>query len=441
MKQILSTTIILLLLLTSVTSSVTAREKKLQSLQEIRSLLLSKRILSAEQNRQISTYFLNRYKKQNVDLSKGMHRCIVERTKDGGGYGGWFLKATAESKPTIYAEKQRHWTMRKLGETGYFAWVEKFPNFSSVHWRYEINGKRTPIGRFNRFGFESYEWTKDSKKQKGVPEGKLIAMPKHTSKITYPGSARDWWVYVPAQYKKGTAVRLMVFNDGRGYCHGEGNACIVMDNLIHQKKIPVMIALFIQPGDIASKQKGGKSYRNRSNEYDTCTAQFATFLEKEIFPIVYEKYTISKKPEDHAIVGASSGGSCAFTAAWHRPDLFRRVISFVGSFCDFRHVDDYPSHLKKKNNIPLDKFGPWKTAHDYPGLIRKTDPPKPIKVFLQDGDNDLDNKLGNWFLNNERMAAALEHAGYDFKFVAGHGMHSSRHGKAILPECIEWVWK
>jgi poly(3-hydroxybutyrate) depolymerase len=433
---------LLLILLASVSHPIAnAGEQKIKTLQEIRALLLSKRILSTDQNQQISTFFLNHYKKQNVDLSKGMHRCIIQKTKDGGGYAGWFLKATAESHPSIYAEKQRHWKMRQLGTTGYFTWVVKFPNFSSVHWRYEINGKRSPVGGNNRFGFESYEWLADSKKQEDVPVGKLIPMSKHTSKIVYPGSARDWWVYVPVQYKKGTPAKLVVFNDGSAYCHGEGSACIVMDNLIHKKKIPVMIALFIQPGDIVSQVPGGKSVRNRSNEYDTCTAQFATFLEKEIFPIVYEKYDISKNPVDHAIVGASSGGSCAFTAAWHRPDLFRRVISFVGSFCDFRSIDDYPSHLQKKNNIPLDQFGPWKTAHDYPGLIRKTDPPKPIKVFLQDGDNDLDNKLGNWFLNNERMATALEFSGYDFKFVAGHGMHSHRPGKAILPVCMEWVWK
>jgi len=136
--------------------------------------------------------------------------------------------------------------------------------------------------------------------------------------------------------------------------------------------------------------------------------------------------------------GASSGGSCAFTAAWHRTDLFQKVISFVGSFCDFRGINDYPS--RKNNTIPVDQFGPWKTAHDYPGLIRKTYPPKPLKVFLQDGDNDLDNTLGNWFLNNERMAAALAYSGYDHWFVTGHGIHSSHHGKAVLPEALVWIW-
>lgn len=375
---------------------------------------------------------------QKIDLTKGTHKCVIQWTGDGGGFAGWYMKAPVGSKVTIYAEKGRSWVMQPLGKTGYYVYAKKFPNFSSVHFRYDIDGKRLPMGGGNRFGFESYEWSKDSLPQDGVPKGKLVKMPKHVSKRVYPGAERDWWLYIPSQHKPSTKpAKLMVFNDGRGYCQGDGNATIVLDNLIHQKKIPVCVAVFIQPGEYPKKKETWLR-KNRSNEYDTCTNQFAEFLEKEILIRIYRKYNISREADDHVIVGASSGGSCAFTAAWHRPDLFRRVISFVGSFCDFRGINDYPS--MEKNEIPKDKFGPWKTGHDYPGLIRKTEPPKPLKVFLQDGDNDLDNVLGNWFLNNERMAAALAFSGYDYKFVPGHGQHSSRHGKALLPECIEWIW-
>lgn len=388
--------------------------------------------------KQILDFFLKRYQKEK-DLTKGTHRHLLQKTDDGGGYAGWFLKADPDAKIIIYAENNRQWPMIALGNSGYFARVEKFPNFSAAHYRYSINGRRLPTGRYNRFGFESYKWEPESLRQKGVPQGKLIPMPAFKSTKHYPKTVRDWWVYVPAQYSKMSApAKLIVFTDGRGYCHGDGNATIVLDNLIHAKKVPVSIAVFINPGVIPASSKGKPDYRNRSNEYDTCTAQYATFLDEEMLPVIRKQYRISDKPEDHVICGASSGGSCAFTAAWHRTDLFQKVISFVGSFCDFRGINDYPS--RTKNTIPLDQFGPWKTAHDYPGLIRKQDPPKPIKTFLQDGDNDLDNKLGNWFLNNERMAAALAYSGYDYWFVTGHGIHSSRHGKAVLPAALVWIW-
>ena len=116
------------------------------------------------------------------------------------------------------------------------------------------------------------------------------------------------------------------------------------------------------------------------------------------------------------------------------------MISFVGSFCDFRPLEAYPVYGSERSN-EKDVFGRWKTAHDYPALIRKTDPRRQMKVFLQDGKNDLDNRLGNWFSNNERMASALAYAGYEYRFVAGKGMHSKRHGMAILPEILVWIWQ
>ncbi len=407
-----------------------------QNLEEISKLLEEPK--NEENQKQVLDFFHKRYQTEK-DLTRGTHRHLIQKTDDGGGYAGWFLKADPEAKVIIYAENNRQWPMISLGDSGFFARVERFPNFSAAHYRYSINGRRLPAGRYNRFGFESYEWKPESLPQAEVPKGTLTQMPPFESTRHYPGTVRNWWVYVPAQYSKASsAAKLVIFTDGRGYCHGEGNATIVLDNLIHAKKIPVSIAVFINPGVFPAKSKGKKEVRNRSNEYDTCTAQYATFLDEEMLPVVRKQYRISEKPEDHVICGASSGGSCAFTAAWHRPDQFQKVISFVGSFCDFRGINDYPS--PKKNTIPLDQFGPWKTAHDYPGLIRKQDPPKPIRVFLQDGDNDLDNKLGNWFLNNERMAAALAYSGYDYWFVTGHGIHSSRHGKAVLPDALVWIW-
>ncbi|TWT55397.1 enterobactin/ferric enterobactin esterase [Thalassoglobus neptunius] len=389
--------------------------------------------LDAATATEIADYIRNRYKGQ--DLSRGRHRTLIQRTESGGGIALWVLEAPATDNVSVVAEKDRRWQMRRLPETGLWVWTEEFPNFSSVHFRFDVNGKRIGGGREGRFGFESYEWQPESLEQPGTPKGILTKMPSHTGKTYFPGVQRDWWVYVPAQYQPNPnqPAKLIVFNDGGGFIRGEGNACTVLDNLIHLRKIPVMIAVFVNPG----KMPGGGS--NRGNEYDTCTPRFATFLDEELLPIVREKYTISDDPWDHAICGSSSGASCAFTAAWHRNDLFQRVISFVGSYCDFRGLQDYPQY-GDQHLLDGNKFGPWKTAHDYPALIRKTDPRKQIKIFLQDGENDLDNQLGNWFENNQRMASALNYAGYDYWFVAGQGMHSKKHGMSLLPEILVWLW-
>ena len=395
--------------------------------------LYKKENLSDSEQKSLIKFSENRFKK--VDLKKGDHRPIIQKHDDGGGTAAWFLKADSGAKVEIFAEKNRHWPMKEIGTSGIYFAAEKFPNMTSVHFRYSVNGVRFKHGKNHRFGFESYEWLPDSLKQDGVPEGKLIAMGKYKATDEfYKGTERMWWIYVPAQYKKDTPAKLIVFNDGGGFIKGDGNACTVMDNLIHKGKMPVTIGVFINPGTIP--RNGKDPINNRGNEYDTCTPKYANFLEKEILPQVFDKYNISKKAEDHAIAGSSSGASCAFTAAWHRNDLFTRVISYVGSYCDFRPTRDYPLAEGDKS-----EYGPFKTAHDYPALIRKTVPNKNMRIFLQDGENDLDNTLGNWFQNNLRMEAALAFAGYKHKTAWGKGMHSKRHGQAILPIIMEWIWK
>ncbi len=392
--------------------------------------------ISASDVAEITAFIRTKY--PQTDLSQGAHRQLVENTADGGGVALWALQAPRDAKVKVHAEKQREWPMQRLGDSDLWVATAKFPNFTSVHYRYEVNGVRLSLGKDNRFGFESYEWLPESQVQPGVPTGELIDMGIHTAAAFFPGTTRKWWVYVPQQYDASVPTRWMVFNDGAGFCKGDGNACTVFDNLIHQQKIPPVIAIFIDPGELPPARAGGEPISNRGNEYDTCTRRYADFLEAEILPLVSARYNLSKAASDHAICGSSSGGSCAFTAAWHRNDLFGRVVTFVGSYCDFRRVDDYPL---ADGSRPNGEFGPWKTAHDYPGLIRKTEPRRNIRIFLQDGENDLDNQLGNWFLNNERMAAALDYAGYEYRFVAGKGMHSKKHGMSILPEILVWLWQ
>jgi enterochelin esterase-like enzyme len=256
----------------------------------------------------------------------------------------------------------------------------------------------------------------DSNYQTGVPRG-TVTKAEWRSAI-FPGTVRDYFVYVPAQYRPDTPAAVMVFQDGGSYVDvtGDVRAPIVMDNLIHQCRIPVMIGLFINPGTFPPVAPGKDPISNRSFEYDTLSDQYVRFLLEEMFPMLGETYRLTSESGGRAICGASSGGICAFNAAWERPDVFHKVLSHVGSFADIRG------------------------GHVYPNRVRKT-PPKPIRVFLQAGAADLDCAWGHWGLANLEMAAALQFAGYDYRLEYGDGEHNYKHGGVLLPESMEWLWR
>lgn len=258
--------------------------------------------------------------------------------------------------------------------------------------------------------------SKDSIRDPNVPKGK-VTKHIHESKI-FEGTKREYWLYVPDQYCPSTPSNLIIFQDGHAMLKEDGDVRvpIVLDNLIAKGDLPPTIAIMINPGHRGDKfpESRWKS-NNRSYEYDSLGDKYARFLLEEIIPDIKEKYTISDRPEDRAIVGASSGGICAFTVAWERPEAFGKVYSMIGSFTNIRG------------------------GHVYPSWIRKT-APKPVKVFLQDGSNDLDNTHGHWPLANEQMAAALNFMGWDHKFVYDDGKHNLKHGGALLPEALRWLW-
>ena len=268
---------------------------------------------------------------------------------------------------------------------------------------------------------DDYKLGPDSMVKKGVPQGEVTRF-RHKSDV-FPKTERDVAVYVPKQYDGKTPACVMVFQDGvSSYANPKGSyvAPIVMDNLIHKNEIPVMVGIFIDPGsyDMKGGKNGGPDRKNRSFEYDTLSDQYARFLEKEILPTVTEKFKLNlrKDAAGRGIGGASSGGICAFTVAWERPDLFSKVLSHIGSFTNIRGGDRYP------------------------GIIRKADK-KHIRVFLQDGSNDLDNQAGNWYLANLQMEKALQFKKYDHKTVWGDGGHTGKHGGAILPDSMRWLWR
>ncbi len=287
---------------------------------------------------------------------------------------------------------------------------------------------------------DDYKIGPDALPQPGVPQGKVT---KHTwkSKI-FAGTTRDWWIYVPAQYDGTTPAAVMVFQDGDGCVSPNGSirVPIVFDNLIHKKQMPVTIGIFINPGGLDSaKDEKARARGNRSFEYDTLSDQYARFLLEEILPEVGKSYKLTDDPERRAIQGNSSGGICAFTVAWERPDAFRKVVSYIGSFTSI-------AYRPAANGQPMRPGGDL-----YPTLIRKN-PIKPIKIFLQDGSNDLNNSHGSWFLANQQMLAALLWANanaderkntgarYQVKHEWGDGAHNGKHGGAIFPDVMRWLW-
>lgn len=266
------------------------------------------------------------------------------------------------------------------------------------------------------FAADQYTFGPDSARQPNVPTGKLT---QHQWKSQiFPGTLRDYWVYLPAQYKPDTPAAVMVFQDGAGVVKEDGNwrIPIVFDNLIHKGEMPVTIGIFIDPGVLPPPSSSQQGRFNRSYEYDGLTDRYARFLIEEILPEVGKTYKLTNDPNLRAIAGSSSGGIAAFTAAWHRPDYFRRVMSFIGSYTNLRGGDIWAN------------------------LIRKMEP-KPLRIYLQDGRNDQNIWAGNWFAGNQTMHSALAYAGYDTTFVIGDEEHNMKHGGAIMPDALRWLWK
>lgn len=255
----------------------------------------------------------------------------------------------------------------------------------------------------------------DSQRQDGVPEGAIRTF-RHTGEAggVWPGVARDVHVYTPAQYEPAAPGNLLVVQDARLYLGEPVFAPIVLDNLIARGDIPPTIAVFVEPGDLPSDDAGQHS--NRSREYDTLSDDYVRFVIEELLSAALDGASVSDDPSRRAMMGMSSGGICAFNAAWERPDQFGRVVSHVGSFTNIRG------------------------GHVFPSLIRARTA-RPIRVFVQDGAADVDLEWGNWPVANHDMAAALKFRGYDYRFEFGLGAHDLRHGGAIFPQTLRWMWR
>ena len=255
-----------------------------------------------------------------------------------------------------------------------------------------------------------YPLTADSERHQDVPQGRVESS-KLTSAKWFPGTVRDMRIYVPAQYDPSKPACVLVMQDGGGF-----RAETVMDNLIAKGEIPVTIGIYLTPGVVPAANEKSLPRYNRSWEYDSPTDTYAKFLIDEVLPAVGKKYNLSKDPNDHAICGGSSGGIAAFTAAFFRPDAFRRVISFIGSYTDLRG------------------------ATNYGALVRKFEP-KPLRIFQQDGKNDQDIYSGSWPIGNTDLAAGLKFARYDALMTWGEGQHDGVQSTAIFPDALRFIWK
>jgi len=256
--------------------------------------------------------------------------------------------------------------------------------------------------------------TEDSKPHEGVPEGKVLG-PFSWKSAIFPGTVRNYWLYVPQQYTPEKKACVFVLQDGLGVAKG-WRVPQVLDNLIHKQEVPVQIGIFIEPGVVPAANENAQPRFNRSFEYDAVGDRYAKFLIEEILPEVKKQYNLSDDPNDRAIAGSSSGAICAFNVAWERPDQFRRVFSAIGTYVGLRGADQFPT------------------------LIRKTEP-KPLRVFLQDGSHDLNIYGGDWFIANQDMLSALTYANYQVDHVWGDGGHNGKHASQILPDGLRFLWK
>jgi enterochelin esterase family protein len=275
-----------------------------------------------------------------------------------------------------------------------------------------------------------YQLGPDSFPRDGVAKGEVRG-PFTLPSQAYPGTQHTYWVYVPAQYDPSVPASLMIFNDGQAFKNMEGDLRTpnVLDNLIDRREIPVMLAVFINPGRTPEQpeptpQEWGDRTTNRPTEYNSLDDRYARVIVDELMPALYKEYAISKDPERHGIGGASSGAIAAFTVAWERPNDFRKVLSLIGSFTNLRG------------------------GHAYADIVRKSDR-KPIRIFMQDGRNDnrgvgrggTYDQTRDWFFQNVRLAKALAEKGYDLNYSWGIGRHSQKHGGAILPDMLRWLWR
>jgi enterochelin esterase-like enzyme len=337
---------------------------------------------------------------EGTDLKSGKHAPLIDKDNE---TVAFVLQARRGPTPRVagMVNHGRGWDMIPIGDTGLWARVETIPADTKFSYHYEVGTRR--LGE-RAVEMPGWSYPPESKPRPSMKYGEYIPLQFH-SKVF--GNERTGWIYVPASYSDASAPwSLLIVQDGDAY-RREGIGTVV-ENLMADGEIPSLIVVGLNPG---AREDGTST---RSLEYDTLGPDYATFLEKEVLPLL-DKYSLRNDPASRALAGASSGGICAFTAAWERPSVFGRVLSQIGSFTDIRG------------------------GHAYPDLVRK-ERKKPIKVVLTDGTNDYIIPYGDWWQANQAMYAALKEKGYDVAFLQDHGFHAYWTCGRQLPEALRLLW-
>jgi enterochelin esterase-like enzyme len=331
----------------------------------------------------------------------------------------WAVEAA--SRPVLYVDGQVLGQMKQSRGTGPWVYQGKLATGTSHSFYYMVGGKKVGgLTDIPAFGPDSYS-------QPGVPQGKISAKMVLESKL-YPGMKSEYWVYVPAQYDAAKPAALMIWQDGHYHVERDGPAQVppvgqppsrlqnVIDNLTHRKEIPVAIYLLIDPGTVGTKAM-------RSIQYDTVSDLYPKFLRDEVLPEIYAKYNVRREAYSHAIAGNSSGGICAFNAAWYMPELFGRVLMRIPSFTSIQW-----------------KPGELDGGNIYPFRVRK-EPKRNLRVWMQDGSEDQEQASGSWPLQSLQMANSLKMREYDFHFTFGTGTHNHSQSNSEMPAALRWLWR
>ena len=347
------------------------------------------------------------------DVRKGV--AVLEQGPD-------FLFAfESPTRPALFIDGQPTGAMKRSRAKAPWTYSAKLATGTSHSFYYMVGGKRVGgLTDMPAFGPDSYS-------QPGVPQGKLSEKMVHMSKL-YEGMKSEYWVYVPAQYNPSTPAALMIWQDGHYHIARAGPLQVpptgqppsrlrnVIDNLTSRKEIPVAIYLLIDPGTVGATAM-------RSIQYDTVSDLYPRFLRDEILPEIYARYNIRKDSYSHAIAGNSSGGICAFNAAWYMPELFSRVLMRIPSFTSIQW-----------------KPGERDGGNIYPFRVRK-EPKRNIRVWMQDGSEDMEQATGSWPLQSIQMANSLKIRGYDFHFTFGTGTHNHSQSNSEMPAALTWLWR
>ena len=331
-------------------------------------------------------------------------------------HGPAFLFAVESARePKLLINDQPGPKMKKRGKQ----WVAqtKLATSRTHNFHYLVDGKRFG-GRTDVMAYSEYHYLKP-----GVPQGKVSAKMRHTSRI-YEGMVADYWIYTPSQYNAATPAAVMFWTDGEVHIDRDSGsrAANVWDNLTHEKKIPVMIQVLVSPG-----LQGAT--RLRSVQYDSVDDRFARYVLEEILPEVAKAHNLRTDGYSRAIAGDSSGAICALNAAWWRTGDFARVLLRIGSFTSIQWQRRQSDGLTAKDGGEI-----------FPYLIRKS-PRKNIRIWMQDGFGDIENDHGSWPATNLALANSLKLQGYDFKAVWGNGTHSRNGGNVELAEELIWLWR